>query len=159
MRSRASSFKWDYSLLSPSISHTWYLSFWKETIQEKWQCGSFSICFPHRSTTAVQTTLVTPVAIRIWTISSIICFVLQVTTEDAASGISFWCPSSSYRIQKYKNVSKSGRMQRRWNGERENKNVPLCIHVMHFVKITHKVQAYLKEKTVRFCLVFLSHIW
>jgi hypothetical protein len=36
MRSRASSFKWEYHLLSPSISHTWYLSFWKETIQEKW---------------------------------------------------------------------------------------------------------------------------
>jgi hypothetical protein len=29
MRSRASSFKWEYPLVSPSISHTWYLSFWK----------------------------------------------------------------------------------------------------------------------------------
>jgi len=65
------------------------LCFWKETIQEKWWCGSFSICFPHRSTTAVQTTLVTPVAIRTWTISSIICPVLQARTDDAASGISF----------------------------------------------------------------------
>jgi hypothetical protein len=36
VRSRASSFKWEYPLLSPRISHTWYLSFWKETIQEKW---------------------------------------------------------------------------------------------------------------------------
>jgi hypothetical protein len=56
---------------------------------------SFSICFPHRSTTAVQTTLVTPVATRTWTISSIICSVLQDATDDAASGISFWCLSSS----------------------------------------------------------------
>ena len=38
------------------------LCFWEETVQEKLQCGSFSICFPHRSTAAVQTTLVTPVA-------------------------------------------------------------------------------------------------
>jgi hypothetical protein len=55
----------------------------------------FSICFPHRSTTAVQNTLVTPVAIRTWTISSIICPVLQVATDDAASGISFWRLSAS----------------------------------------------------------------
>jgi len=46
----------------------------------------FSICFPHRSTAAIQTTLVTPVAIRSWTISSIICTALQVVTGDAASG-------------------------------------------------------------------------
>jgi hypothetical protein len=31
--------------------------------------------------------LVTPVAIRTWTISSIICSVFQVATDDAASGI------------------------------------------------------------------------
>jgi hypothetical protein len=65
------------------------VSLFLETVQEKW-CGSFSICFPHRSTTAVQTTLVTPVAIRTWTISSIICSMLQVAIDDAASGISFW---------------------------------------------------------------------
>jgi hypothetical protein len=34
----------------------------RETIQEKLQCGSFSICFPHRSTAAVETNVASPAA-------------------------------------------------------------------------------------------------
>ena len=72
---------------TPSIP----LCFWKQTVQEKQQCGSFSVCFPHRSTAAVQTTLVTPVARHSWTISRLIFCVVQVVTDIPASGIGEIC--------------------------------------------------------------------
>ena len=73
---------------TPSIP----LCFWKQTVQEKQQCGSFSVCFPHRSTAAVQTTLVTPVVRHSWTISRIICSesfksLLPVSEESLPSSL------------------------------------------------------------------------
>jgi hypothetical protein len=51
----------------------------------------FTVCFPHRSTAAVQTTMLTAVATGSWTISTIICSVFQAATDVAASGIRGIC--------------------------------------------------------------------
>ena len=61
--------------------------FWKETILENLQCGSSSICFPHRGTAGIQTFLSTPVTVRSWTITSFICSMLGV--RGICNGVAF----------------------------------------------------------------------
>ena len=77
-----------------SLPPDWFVSrrrcricFCKEAIQECKNMLSVSICLLHRSTAAVETTLVKLVAARSWTVSSIFGPVLQVATDVAASGI------------------------------------------------------------------------
>jgi hypothetical protein len=73
--------------LSPEeASRIYDISVFGKRLSRKSDNVVFSIPFPHRSTTAVQTNLVTPVVIRTWTISSIICSVLQVATDKGRDG-------------------------------------------------------------------------
>jgi hypothetical protein len=43
---------------SPAEASRITSTFFRETVQEKYRCGSFLICFPHRSRAAVETTVV-----------------------------------------------------------------------------------------------------
>jgi hypothetical protein len=69
-------------------SHIWYLCFWKETIQEKFNVVVFPFAFHVALQQSFKPLWSRLLLYELGTISSIICSVLQVATDDAASGIS-----------------------------------------------------------------------
>jgi len=80
-----------YKVLPPEEDFGICLYFWKYIIQEKWQCGTFSMGYRNHSIAPHPDTPVLVVAVQSWIILSIICSVLQVATDVATAGIRGYC--------------------------------------------------------------------